>query len=85
MDRREPTRSALERRTDQAVILSPFGISPGHEVPGESEAVISVVSRERSANWQGNILLAAIGILGPFFVALVGAAFRSWRRSRPER
>ena len=53
--------------------------------PNESEADISVVSKERSADWQGNILLAAIGILGPFFVALVVAAFRSWRRSRPER
>jgi hypothetical protein len=53
--------------------------------PDESEAVISVVSKERSADWQGNTLLAAIGILVPFFVALVAAAFRSWRRSRPER
>jgi hypothetical protein len=51
----------------------------------QSEAVISVVSKERSADWQGNILLAAVGILVPFFAALVGAAFRSWRRSRPER
>jgi hypothetical protein len=24
--------------------------------PGESEAVIAVVSKERSANWQGNLL-----------------------------
>jgi hypothetical protein len=53
--------------------------------PGENGALIAVVGKERSANWQGNLLLAAIGILGPFLVALTGAAFKSWRRSRPKR
>jgi hypothetical protein len=48
--------------------------------PVENEAVIAVVSKERSANWQANFLLAAIGILGPFLVALTAAAFKSWHR-----